>query len=224
MAYSLLLVDSQKIMIEGIRMLLGAHPEITDIHGVHTHAECLAWLEKRAKLPDVLMLDVQLPDTDGLEALLELKELYPDIRIIMLTANDDLKMIKAAMSSGARGYMLKNISKDELMNAVRAVANNFKYIDIEIHEKVIDHILNGTITHGGIDADSGLAKKLGLTKRELEVLQLIVRGKTNQGIAEALFISPNTADTHRKNIMAKCDTHHVVELTNYALKNGLVSL
>lgn len=220
----MLIADSQKIMIEGIQMLLSGHPEIQKVYGVNSLADCLDWLEQHEDKPDVLLLDLHLPDAEGVEALREVMEEHPYMRTIILTNTTDLRTIKDVLELGARGFMLKNISKDELVNAVRAVANDFKYLDLEIHEKVINLLLEGTITYGGNGAGEELARKLGLTKRELEVLQLIVRGKTNQGIAEELFISPNTADTHRKNIMAKCETHHVVELTNFALRNGLASL
>jgi DNA-binding NarL/FixJ family response regulator len=223
MSYSLLLIDSQKIMIEGIQMLLGSHAEIASVNGVRTHAECLAWLESTEVLPDVLLLDLLLPDIHGLEALKELVELYPNIKVIMLTSNDDMQVIKDALSFGAKGYMLKNVGKDELVNAVRAVANNYRYLDTELHERLIDNLLNGTISTPGAPADATNIKKLGLTSREMEVLSLIVEGKTNNDIAQELYISPNTVDTHRKNIMAKCDVHNVAELTKFAFKYGLAT-
>jgi len=221
MAYSLLIVDSHKIILEGMGMLLGGHPEIRSLNSVQSYTACIDWLELQEALPDVVLLEINLPDQNGLGALQEMIEEYPDIRIILFTGSEDLPMIREAFRLGARGYLKKNVGKDDLLQAIRAVSGNNRFIDTDLHEKIIDLLVNNHIAVTPNHTHEGQKASFGLTRRELEIIPLIAEGKTNNDIARLLFLSPSTVDTHRKNIMSKCEVHNVAELTAFAFKHGL---
>lgn len=148
-------------------------------------------------------------------------ELYPEQKILMLTGYDDIALIREALKQGVTGYVLKNIGKEELITAIKTVAVGTRFLDYHVQDKVIQSFTNTTnadhVQVSGSNQMEGV-----LSKREQEVLKLIAEGKKSAEIAALLFISINTVDTHRKNILAKCDVKNTAELISFANKNGML--
>ena len=163
-------------------------------------------------------MDVIMPEMDGIEATKQLKQLFPTIKILMLTMHSEPRFIKECLEVGAKGYVLKNISKDDLIKAVETVYQDKSYLDTETQEKLISSMSN-TDEEDTRNYDELAAQ---ITQRELEILQLIALGLTSQDIATKLFISKNTVETHRKNMLAKLNVNNTAGLLKIAYKKGLV--
>jgi len=199
------IVDDHYMVIEGIRSLLGNEPLI-ELSGHATNAaSCLAFLQKSQ--PDVILMDIGLPDRSGIELCREVKTKYPNIMILGLSTFNQKSYISKMIESGANGYLLKNAGRAELLKGIAMVMQNKTYMS---HEAAI------TIR------STGGTEQPVLTHREKEVLQLIATGLTNQDIADKLFISTTTVETHRKNLLQKFKVNNVAALINLAVKGGFV--
>jgi two-component system, NarL family, response regulator NreC len=165
--------------------------------------------------PDVVLMDIHLVDIDGIEATRRIHAEAPQIPILMLSANMDLRAVRASLDAGASGYLLKRATGKELRAAVRAVAAGQPYFSAEV-------LAAARLPSGG--RGSLLSPGEQLTAREIEVLQLIALGNTNREIAEKLGISVKTVDTHRTHLMDKLDIHEVAGLVRYAIRKGLIEL
>jgi DNA-binding NarL/FixJ family response regulator len=163
-------------------------------------------------------MDINMPEMDGIEATKLLKKSNPDIKILMLTMHSEPRFIKECLEIGAKGYVMKNISKDDLLKAIETVYQDKPYLDVESQEKLIASMSN-TEEEDDRNYDE-LASQI--TQRELEILQLISLGLTSQDIANKLFISKNTVETHRKNMLAKLNVNNTAALLKIAYKKGLV--
>lgn len=214
-----LIVDDQQIIIEGITSLLHGVPEIDIVAGCNNPLDLADKVE--SFLPDVILMDMNMPEKDGIECVKEILSRYPNQKIMMLTGYDDIALIHEALKSGATGYVLKNIGKDELIDSVKSTAAGKRFLDKTVQDKIIESFTNiqSFDTIGGAAASS--IKNL-LSKREYEVLKMIAEGKKSAEIAKLLYISINTVDTHRKNILAKCEVKNTAELISFANKNGLL--
>lgn len=199
------IVDDHFMVIEGIKSLLQNEAEI-EWTGHATNAEsCMAFL-KRGQ-PDLILMDISLPDKSGIELCREVHSKYPAVRIIGLSTFNQRSYIEKMMDNGASGYLLKNAGKEEILKGIETVMQHKKYFS---HEAAL------TIR-------SNPNKELPvLTRREKEVLELIAAGHTNQDIADKLFISCTTVDTHRKNLLQKFEAKNVAVLINLATKNGFL--
>jgi DNA-binding NarL/FixJ family response regulator len=167
-------------------------------------------------VPDVVLMDLSMPKMNGTEAIIEIKKQCANTRILVLTARDDEETIFETLRAGASGYILKDDTETELMNAIDAVAGGKTYLSPGISGTVID----GYLTGRGTDQDS--ASPGGLTVREREVLKLIAEGYKNKEIADLLFVSETTVRKHRANIMEKLDLHNASALTAYAIEHGIL--
>lgn len=214
---NILIVDDQQIIIDGIMSLLHMHQEISIIGYANNGKEAIERVG--ALLPDIVLLDFNMPGMDGIETAQQLKYLYPNVKILMLTGYDELELIRDALKKGADGYVLKNISKGELVEAMSTIIQGKKYLDTHVQDKIIDSFVQD-ISSQSVKKDKGL-DKFGLTKREIEVLRLIAHGKTSTEIGKELYISINTVDTHRKNLMSKCNTKNSIELVKLAMASGI---
>lgn len=214
----LFVVDDHPIFIEGITGLLKDTPGFVIAGTAHNGKELLEKL--RSQQPDIILLDINMPEMDGIEATKEIKKLYPDIKIIMLTMFNDIRFIKEVLEIGAKGYILKNIGREDLIKAIHTVASGKPFLDSAVQEKVINN-MSAQDDDEMDDKESDVLVQ-NITGRELEILQLIALGLTSQDISKKLFISKNTVETHRKNLLAKLNVKNTASLLKFAYKKGLV--
>lgn len=201
-------------MIDGLVSLLRDEPRL-EISGTCTSgAAALAWLQEQEGQIDILISDVSMPLMSGLELTLKVKELYPEIQVIILTMHADNSLITDVFKAGASGYLLKNTGKQELLEAIERVKMGQRY-----YSPAVSEILLESRNHSEGPSD-GLP--IHLTERELEIMQLIAKERSNQEIADQLFISERTVETHRKNIFRKLDTKSVVGVIKFMAKHNLL--
>lgn len=204
MATSVFSVDDHYMVIEGIRSLLQNEKSIEWLGHASSADSCMAFL--RQQLPDVILMDISLPDKSGIDLCKEVKDRYPSVFIIGLSTFNQQSFIQKMMDNGASGYVLKNATQDELMEAIGTVVKGKIY-------------LNDEVSHTLRKDDVG---KIILTRREKEVLELIAEGLTNAEIAGKLFISVTTVDTHRKNLLAKFDVRNTASLIRSAARLQMI--
>ena len=202
MATSIFIVDDHYMVIEGIRSLLQNENGIEWTGHATNAASCLAFLKKH--LPDVILMDINLPDKNGIDLCKEVKEKYPSVFIIGLSTFNQQSFIQKMMDYGASGYVLKNATQEELITAIETVIKGKTYLSEEA-----THTLR-----------KENAPNIVLTRREKEVLELIADGMTNAEIAQQLFISVTTVDTHRKNLLAKLEAKNTAALIKIAVSGG----
>lgn len=211
-----LVVDDHQIFLDGIVSLLTDEPNIKIVGTAHNGKQAIEHI-KNTKT-DVVLMDINMPEMDGIEATKVLRKSNLDLKILMLTMHNEPRFIKECLELGAKGYVLKNISKDDLLKAIETVYQDKPYLDQETQERLITSISNAD------DEDDRNYDELAaqITQRELEILQLIALGLTSQDIATKLFISKNTVETHRKNMLAKLNVNNTAALLKIAYKKGLV--
>jgi DNA-binding NarL/FixJ family response regulator len=201
------LTDDHEMMLDGLSSLL-RQDSTFDIVG--TACSCEETLDQIGRLsPDLLITDYNLPDHDGLYLVRIIKRKYPEIKIIVLSMHDEGHLVKEILKEGVDGYILKKDSHNDLMHAIRAVKSGKMYVSSDINQLLLR----------GLD---GVEEQQLLTQREREVLTLIAEELTNRQIAEKLFISERTVETHRKNILRKTGTNNTVGLIKYAYANNLI--
>jgi DNA-binding NarL/FixJ family response regulator len=199
MATKIFITDDHYMVVEGIRSLLQNEPGVEWMGHATNVASCLAYLQQHQ--PDLLFLDINLPDRSGIELCREIKSKYPAIHIIGLSSFNQQSYIEKMMHEGASGYVLKNASREEIVEAITTVMAGKTFLSQEAA---------AVIAQG---EDSRIPV---LTRREKEVLGLIAEGLTNNAIAEKLFISTTTVDTHRKNLLAKFEAKNTATLIRMA--------
>jgi len=214
----LFVVDDHPIFIDGITGLLKDTPGFSIIGTAQNGKELLEKIAKET--PDIVLMDINMPEMDGIEATKQLKISYPAVKVIMLTMFNDIRFIKELLEIGAKGYILKNISRDDLIKAIETVSSGMPYLDSSVQEKVISNMQNQE--DGEVDDKEADAMVQNITTRELEILQLIALGLTSQEISKKLFISKNTVETHRKNLLAKLNVKNTASLLKFAFRKGLV--
>ena len=219
---TVLIVDDQQIIIDGITSLLNSTPTIKIIGGSKNGKQAIEDIRKLD--PDIVLLDFNMPEMDGIETLEKLKNQYPQIKVIMLTGYDEIELIREALRKGAKGYVLKNVDKAQLIVAIESVNNGGTFLDSNVQEKVIESFVKSNNNSSEkVETQINESRNVfELTRREIDVLRLIVEGKKSTDIGNKLFISINTVDTHRKNIMSKCNTKNVAELVKLALDKKLI--
>ena len=206
----ILVCDDHILVAEGIELMLQQEPEIYVAQLVTSGKAAIAYLETSSHI-DLLILDVSMPDMDGIQVLEHIQLIRHPVPVLILTMHEQLAMVKTALQKGAQGYLLKNASKEKLLHAIKKIAGGGSYFDDTLALGLIKH-LKGTKV-----ADAPSTK---LTPREIEVLKLMVRDKKTNEIASLCFISVNTVLTHKKNIYSKLNIHSVAELVHYAYKNN----
>lgn len=199
------IVDDHYMIIEGIRSLLQNQNGIEWIGHAMNATSCMAFLEQHE--PDVILMDISLPDKTGIDLCLDVKTKYPDIHVIGLSTFNQNSFIQKMLDNGASGYILKNATREELVYAISTVLNGEKYLSFEA-ELAVQKNENSVIPV--------------ITRREKEVLLLIAEGMTNNEIAQKLFISTTTVDTHRKNLLNKFEVKNTASLIRVATKNQLI--
>ncbi len=212
----ILIVEDHAVVRAGIRLLLDSQPDMEVVGEAQDGAESLTQAQKLK--PDVILMDISLPGMGGIEATRAIKESYPEAQILALTMHEDARYFFQMLQAGASGYVIKGADPSELLNAIRAVFQNKAYLFPSLARKLLDDYLERLEV--GEERDS-YAK---LTNREREVLKLIGEGYTGREIAEMLYISVNTVERHRTNIMDKLGMHNKSQLIRFAIRKGLVKL
>jgi DNA-binding NarL/FixJ family response regulator len=206
----ILLVEDDPMMQLGLEQALADHPEF-EVIGQADDGYLGVEAATRLK-PDLVVMDIGLPRLDGIAATQQIKAAMPEVRVVVLTSHTTETEIVAALSSGADAYCIKGSSVDRLLTAIQAAQEGATYLDPQIARRVIEHLKPPT-------PSSHLGQ---LSQRELDVLRLMVEGKTNPEIAEALYLSPNTIKTHIRGIMNKLAVDDRVQAAVVALRSGLV--
>jgi DNA-binding NarL/FixJ family response regulator len=201
------IIDDHNVVIEGILSLLQNLPDITVCGYAQTAATSMDFLEKNET--DIVLMDINLPDMSGIDLCKIIKHTYPAINILALSTFNQISYINKMMVNGASGYLLKNISKDELVEAIETVVSGNTYHSFEVKEIIKT-------------AKNNVANLPILTKRETDILKLVTEGLTNPQIGEKLFISPDTVDSHRKNLHTKLGVNNTALLVRYAIEHDLV--
>jgi DNA-binding NarL/FixJ family response regulator len=207
------LADDHAMMRDGLRAVL-------EKAGVEVVGEAAnghqAIAEVKRSRPDVVVIDIAMPELNGIDATRRLAAEAPDVKVIALSMNADRRYVIAMLEAGAAGYLLKNSASEELLNALRVVTRGQTYPSPAIAGGVVDQAIRGASA-----SQSGSAKQLSV--REREVLQLVAEGKSSKEIAAALQIAVPTVETHRRQIMEKLHLRTIAELTKYAIREGITS-
>ncbi|HRY32044.1 MAG TPA: response regulator transcription factor [Bacteroidales bacterium] len=213
----LFVVDDHKLFVEGVVSLLSDEPEFEVAGYALSGAEFLAKEDKIEA--DVYLIDINMPGISGIELTRRLREIKPEARILILTMYDDFKYVGMLVKSGASGYVLKSANLQELTRAIQMVGQGHKYFGQEIQDVMFSRLEGDHPEDEKFPDGQGRAK---LTKREVEILSLIAREYSTRQIAEKLFISERTVETHRKNILSKTNAKTVVGLSKYAIRQGII--
>jgi DNA-binding NarL/FixJ family response regulator len=208
------LVDDHELVRQGIAAMLNSSGDVQVVGEAKTGREALE--VARRQLPDVVLMDVRMPDMDGLEATRKLKEERPRTAVVMLTMHDNPAYLRDAVRAGAAGYLLKDVSKDELADAIRQVATGGAFIESQMLKGMLSEMKPSAPVAG----PGGAAKSL--TKREREILGLVAEGMSNREIAEKLVLSPETVKSHVAAILEKLNVSDRTQAAIYAVRNGLV--
>ncbi len=211
-----LLVDDHTIVRKGLRALLDAEPDIEVIGEAETGREALQ--QAHELLPDIVLMDISMPDMNGAEATRQIRHRLPSAKILVLSMHADEEFVFQLLRAGASGYLIKKTAPEELILAIKTVFQGHSFLSPAISNTVIDAYVRR--------ADEMTAEDHYeiLTEREREILQLVAEGRTSREISELLHITARTVETHRANLMAKLDIHTVAELTKYAIRRGIIAL
>lgn len=205
------IADDHLLVINGIKAMIATSPDIEVVFAATSGSELRDLLNKTS--PDILLLDINIPDVNGIDLCKEVIQKYPAVRIIALTSFDALNYVKSMMRNGASGYLLKNVDATTLLKAINTVHEGKQFIDPHLQQALLDSVITGKKS-GGLD--------IPLTKRETEILALIAQEHSNQEIADKLFISLRTVHSHRINLNQKLGVHNTAGLVIEAFKRGLV--
>jgi len=214
---NLLLVDDHSLIRAGVRALVLDIPGYAVVGEASDGSQLLEMVEQLA--PDIVLLDISMKETGGLEALQRLKRVRPQSKVLILSMHTDPALIMQALESGAHGYLLKDTTATELEHALEALRNNERYLSPAIAHTVINQALTRTQKNPPEVADSH-----NLTARQLEILRLIVRGKSTREIANGLGLSIKTVETHRSQIMKRLQIYDVAGLVLFAVREQIISL
>ena len=219
----ILLVDDHKIIRDGIKALIQSEANIEIVGECGDGIEVSVFLENNDV--DVVLMDINMPEMNGIEATSVVSEKFPNVGVLALTMHDEEGYISKVLKAGALGYVLKHVGRTELLKAIKKVANKENYFS----DDVAAIMMSKYMKQGGTSNNPPLKKKSTslisideLTKREVEILSLISEEMTNNEIGEKLFISPRTVDTHRRNLLQKLGVKNTAGLVKFAVQNNLV--
>jgi two-component system response regulator NreC len=214
MKIRLLLVDDHAVVRSGLRMLMASEEDMEIVGEAGNAREAINAVY--ALKPDVVLMDIGLPDMSGIEVTREIKRLYPDVAVVALTIHEDEEYFFKMLEAGARGYVPKRAAPEELLTAIRAAAADEVYLYPSLAKLLVRDYLS---QEQPVEKRSALS---GLTDREQEVLHYLAEGNSNDEIAGALVISPKTVARHRENIMRKLNLHSRADLVRYAIRKGII--
>jgi two-component system response regulator NreC len=205
-----LIVDDHAVVRAGLALLVGAEDDLEAVGEAGSARDAI--FEARSTKPDIVLMDVMMPDQNGLEVIPQLLHELPEAKVLVLSMQDDPRYVRKAFESGASGYVLKEAADTELVAAIREVAGGGRYVNPELGARLVSAETD----------ERRRAEEDPLSDREREVLRLLALGHTNQEIAKDLYISVRTAETHRAHIMQKLRLSSRAELVRYALDEGLL--
>lgn len=211
-AIRILLADDHQIIRDGIKLMLKKNPEFSIEHEVNNGREVLEYLSSNADKIDVVLMDINMPEKNGIEATQHINDYIEGVKVLALTMHAEETYITSMLKAGALGYVLKESGTEELVSAIKAVAEGRKYYSNEVSITMINALMNAEKPKAQV-----------LTDREVEVLSHIAMGSTNKEVGELLFISGRTVETHRRNILEKLELRNTAELIRYAIENQLIA-
>jgi len=210
-----LVVDDHTLVRQGLRCILESDPDI-EIIGEAPDGRAAVDVVDRLH-PDVVVMDLTLPELNGIEATRRIVRRHKDTKVLILTMHRDEVFVRQSLRAGARGYLVKDAEDIDLLKAVKVIGRGGSFFNADVSRMLLRDYLG---EDGNKDFDDDLSR---LTDREREILQLIAEGKTNGEIATVLTLSPNTVETHRKQIMKKLDLHKTADLVRFAIRKQVVS-
>ncbi|HZU66606.1 MAG TPA: response regulator transcription factor [Ktedonobacteraceae bacterium] len=224
-----LIVDDQRLLCEGFRKLIELEPDLEVVGMASDGEEALTMIEHlraERKAPDVVLMDVRMPRLDGIAATRAILERWPGIRVVILTTFDDRELIQAGLQAGAQGYMLKDITAEQLATTIRVVAQGQVLLHPDVAHKVLASFsspsIEPVVTTPAASAFAGASELLPLTEREREILALLARGASNREISETLYIASGTVKNHLSNILGKLGVRDRTQAALKARELGLL--
>jgi DNA-binding NarL/FixJ family response regulator len=211
----ILIADDHRMMRDGLRAIL-AREQLEVVGEASSGHEAIALAQELRA--DVVIMDISMPDLNGVDATRRIVARQPGVKVIALSMNSDRRYVRAMFGAGAVGYLLKNSASDELIRAIEATSKNQKYVSPGIADVVVDGLVEE-----GVQSSRRPSGET-LSQREREVLQLLAEGRSSKNIANSLGIAVPTVETHRRQIMTKLNLRTTAELTKYAIREGLTSL
>ncbi|MCB9360854.1 MAG: response regulator transcription factor [Flavobacteriales bacterium] len=209
---NILIADDHQMFIDGIKSLLRKEAHINFVGEVSNGVEALSFLENNKV--DLLITDIDMPEMNGIVLTKKVKQIYPETKVLVLSMHDDKQIISEILLAEAEGYILKNTGKGELTKAIEYIIEGSTHYSKEVLTIMMQQLKK---------QEQNNEELKGLTERELEILKLIVQEYSTANIAEQLFISPRTVDTHRKHIMQKTQSKTIIGLIKFAFRNGIVN-
>jgi DNA-binding NarL/FixJ family response regulator len=207
----LAIVDDHAVVLDGLKTMLNAFENLEVVYTSQNGHQLLEHFQ--SDTPDVLLMDIQMPDINGIDLCKQIAKQHPSVKVIAFTSFDDSNYVKQIFRSGAKGYLLKNSDKQTIVKAVETVMHNEEYMDDAIKKILLQESITG---------QRRSIFEVPLTKREKEILKLIADGLSSQEIADSLFISLRTVETHRLNLNQKLDVKNTAGLVKEAIKRGLI--
>lgn len=212
---NLLIIDDHQLIIDGIKGLLQDENDIDLIMEANNLAQAIEVINNN--FINVALVDISMPENSGIEVTRKLKEISPETKILALTMHEDIQNITDMIEAGASGYIFKRTSMDEVLEAIRTVARNEKYLSRNVQAVLVE-----SMRHKSEVIQNSAKEKVNLSEREREILGLIAKEFSNEEIANRLFISERTVEAHRRNIFTKTKTKTIVGLMKFAMKNNLI--
>lgn len=209
------IADDHEIVRDGVKLLLEDEPGFEIVWEANHGKEALTFCDKDQ--PDLVIMDITMPEMDGIQATKKIKDEHPGIKILALTMLNEDQHIRKMIKAGASGYILKSAGRDELVKAIKAIIDGKHYFSDGATQAILQELINPVVSK------SKEPQNIHITDRELEVLKLIVNENTNQEIAEKLFVSVRTVDAHRRNLLQKTGAKNTAGLVKYAINNDLFS-
>lgn len=213
--YRIVLADDHVLIRHGIKNIISQDPSLEIVGEVCDGEELLVYL--KGDVPDMLILDISMPKMSGIDLAVAIKKKWPGLKILMLTMHNNKQFFYRAMSAGADGYLVKNDSGEEILQAIKKIRAGRTYIAPSLAEDFTEDVLNAY-------RKQAASPFRDLTKREKQVLALVVEGHTSKAMAGILNLSARTVDHHRSNLLKKFNMKNSVDLVNYAVRNGYVAL